>query len=148
VLVLTGKASEAVQMINSGIAAHRSTGAILWVPLYLSLLGIAYAELHQFDDAWRCVDEALTLIEKTKERWCEAEVGIAGEIMLNSPERDATKAAAYFERALDRRGESRGMARVRRCYEVATGYDRCILHPGRRLPRRAARPGRGKTRCH
>jgi predicted ATPase len=100
-LVLTGKASEAVQMINSGIAAHRSTGAILWVPLYLSLLGIAYAELHQFNDAWRCVDEALTLIEKTKERWCEAEVNrIAGEIMLKSPERDAAKAAAYFERAL------------------------------------------------
>jgi predicted ATPase len=64
-------------------------------------LGIAYAELHQFDDAWRCVDEALTLIEKTKERWCEAEVNrIAGEIMLKSPERDAAKAAAYFERAL------------------------------------------------
>jgi hypothetical protein len=56
--------------------------------------GHCYAELHQFDDAWRCVDEALTLIEKTKERWCEAEVNrIAGEIMLNSPERDATKAA-------------------------------------------------------
>jgi predicted ATPase len=53
------------------------------------------------DDAWRCVDEALTLIEKTKERWCEAEVNrITGEIMLKSPERDAAKAAAYFERAL------------------------------------------------
>jgi tetratricopeptide (TPR) repeat protein len=47
-LVLTGKASEAVEMINSGIAAHRSTGTMLWVPLYLSLLGIAYAELRQF----------------------------------------------------------------------------------------------------
>src|SRR5262245_20301650 len=30
----------------------------------------------------------------------------------------------------DRRGESRGMARVRRSYKVAINYDRDILHPG------------------
>ena len=28
----------------------------------------------QFDDAWRCIGEAMTAIEETKERWCEAEV--------------------------------------------------------------------------
>jgi predicted ATPase len=64
-------------------------------------LALAHADLGQFGDAWRCVDEALTLIEKTKERWCEAEVNrIAGEIALKSPERDAAKAQAYFNRAL------------------------------------------------
>ena len=55
----------------------------------------------QFDDAWRCIGEAMTAIETTKERWCEAEVNrIAGEIALMSPEPDAAKAEAYFERAL------------------------------------------------
>jgi predicted ATPase len=44
-LVLTGNASKAVQMIPSGIAALRSTGATLWLPLYLSFLARAYAEL-------------------------------------------------------------------------------------------------------
>jgi predicted ATPase len=40
-------------------------------------------------------------METTKERWCEAEVHrIAGEIALRSPEPDAAKAEAYFERAL------------------------------------------------
>ena len=35
------------------------------------------------------------------ERWCEAEVHrTAGEIALRSPEPDAPKAQAYFERAL------------------------------------------------
>ena len=48
---LTGKASEAVQMITSGLTALRSTGALVWVPLYLSYLAKAYAELGQFDDA-------------------------------------------------------------------------------------------------
>ena len=88
-------------MITSGITALRSTGATLWVPLYLSYLARAYADLGQFDDAWRCIGEAMTAIETTKERWCEAEVNrIAGEIALLSPEPDAAKAEAYFERAL------------------------------------------------
>ena len=101
VLALTGKASDAVQMITSGITALRSTGATLWMPLYLSYLARAYAELGQFDDAWRCIGEAMTAVETTKEKWCEAEVHrTAGEIALMSPEPDAAKAEAYFERAL------------------------------------------------
>ena len=101
VLALTGKASNAVQMITSGITAWRSTGATMWMPLYLSYLARAHAELGQFDDAWRCIGEAMTAIETTKESWCEAEVNrIAGEIALQSPKPDAAKAEAYFERAL------------------------------------------------
>jgi hypothetical protein len=63
-------------------------------------LALAHADLGQFGDAWRCVDDALTLIEKTKERWCEAEVNrIAGEIAFESPQPDAAKAETYFQRA-------------------------------------------------
>jgi predicted ATPase len=99
-LVLTGKASAGVQMMNSGIAAYRSTGSTTWMPWHLSFLASAYAQLGQFDDAWRCIGEAMTAME-TKERWCEAEVNrVAGEIALLSPERDAAKAKTYFERAL------------------------------------------------
>ena len=55
----------------------------------------------RFDDAWRCIDEATTAIETTKERWFEAEAHrVAGELALMSPEPDAAKADAYFERAL------------------------------------------------
>ena len=62
----------------------------------------AYAELGQFDDAWRCIDEAMTAMETTKEKWSEeAEVHrTAGKIALKLPEPDAVKAEAYFERAL------------------------------------------------
>ena len=51
VLALTGKASDAVQMITFGLTAFRSTGATLFGPWYLSYLARAYAELGQFDDA-------------------------------------------------------------------------------------------------
>src|SRR5437773_1510949 len=57
---------------------------------FLSLLARAYAGLSQFDDAWRCIDEAMTAVETTKEKWCEAEVHrVAGEIALLSQEPDA-----------------------------------------------------------
>jgi predicted ATPase len=64
-------------------------------------LALAYAELDQFDDAWRCMGEAMTAVETTKERWFEADIHrIAGEVALLSPEHDAAKAEGYFERAL------------------------------------------------
>jgi predicted ATPase len=100
-LASRGKSSDAVRMISSGIKAWRSTGAAVWLPLVLSYLARAYADLGQFEDAWRGIDEAMTAAETTKERWCEAEIlRVAGEVELKSPEPDAAKAEAYFERAL------------------------------------------------
>jgi predicted ATPase len=88
-------------MINSGITALRSTGATFFMPMHLSCLARAYAELGQFDDAWQSIDETMTAVETTKERWWEAEVyRTAGEIALMLPEPDAAKAEVYFERAL------------------------------------------------
>ena len=101
VLARTGNASDAIKMLTSGITAYRSTGSTLFLPFYLSYLAQARAELGQFDDARRCIGEAMTAAETTKERWCEAEVNrVAGEIALLSPERDAAKAEGYFEPAL------------------------------------------------
>jgi class 3 adenylate cyclase/predicted ATPase len=101
VFALTGNAAGAVEMITAGNSAWRSTGATLWTPLQMSYLAKAYAELDQGDDAWRCIGEAMTAVETTRERWCEAEVHrTAGEIALLSPEPDAAKAQEYFERAL------------------------------------------------
>jgi predicted ATPase len=101
VFSLTGKASNAVQAITSGINAYRSTGGTLWVPFHLVNSARAHAELGKFDDAWRCIDEATTAVETTKEKLWEAEVNrVAGEITMMPPERDVAKAETYFERAL------------------------------------------------
>jgi class 3 adenylate cyclase/predicted ATPase len=101
VLALTGHALDAIRSLASGIAAYRSTGSMVWMPIYLSYLARAYAEAGQFDDGWRSIGEATTAMEATKERWCEAEIyRTAGEITLLSPQRDAVKAETYFERAL------------------------------------------------
>jgi predicted ATPase len=101
VFALTGKAADAIQTITSGITALGSTGATLGLPGSLSHLARAYAAVDQFDDAWRCIGEAMTTVETTKETWIEADIHrIAGDIALMSPDPDAVKAEAYFERAL------------------------------------------------
>jgi predicted ATPase len=101
VFALTGKASDAVRTITSGTTSHRSTGATLYEPYYLSHLAIAYAELCQPDDARRCIGDAIDKVEMSKEKWCEAEVHrIAGEVELKSLAPDPEKAEAYFDHAL------------------------------------------------
>ena len=99
---LTGNTRKAVSTITSGIAASRSTGTTLFIPSWLSLLAKAHADLGQFDDAWRCIEESITAVETTGERWCEAEVNrVAGEIALLSTEPEKAKAEEYFNRALE-----------------------------------------------
>ena len=98
---VSGKTSDAIQMFTSGLAAWRSTGSTMWLPLRLSQLASAHADLGQSDDAWRCIGEAMTAVETTNETWFEAELHrVGGEIALMSGAPDAAKAEAYFERAL------------------------------------------------
>jgi predicted ATPase len=87
--------------LTSGIAEWRSTETTASLPLFSSVLARSYADLCQFDEAWRRIDDAMKAMETTKERWFEADVNrIAGEIELKAPESDAAKAQAYFDRAL------------------------------------------------
>ena len=98
---ITGRASDAVRTITSGLSAWRATGTTVWMPTYLSYLTRAQAELGQFDEASRCISEALIAVQTTNESWYEADIHrIAGEIALRSPEPDVAKAEAHFERAL------------------------------------------------
>jgi predicted ATPase len=100
-LALAGKPSDAVSVFTSAIPVYRSLGMRVFLPVYFSLLARACGELGRFDEAWSYIGEAMTAVETTKETWYEAEVHrIAGEIALMSPEPDAAKTEACFERAL------------------------------------------------
>jgi predicted ATPase len=101
VLAQTGKVLDAVQMIAFGISGWRSTGSTLWMPHFLSCLAMAYAEIGNFDEAWRSIGQARTAIDKNKETWFEADVHrVAGEIALKSPDIGSVKGETYFEQAL------------------------------------------------
>ena len=68
----TGKASDALQKITSGLVTLRATATAMWLPHYSSCLAKAYADLGQFDDAWRCIGDAATAIETNRETWFES----------------------------------------------------------------------------
>jgi predicted ATPase len=100
ILALTG-AEEAVEIVTAGIDLWRSAGSTIFTPEHEFMLATALANSGRFDDAWRCIDAAMTAMQATGERWCEAEAHrVAGEIALKSPRRDEAKAQAHFAQAL------------------------------------------------
>jgi class 3 adenylate cyclase/predicted ATPase len=101
VRALTGRTSDAIDIITAGIAAWRSTGSTVFAPSFLSYLASSYADIGQFDEALRCIDDAMAAIDTTKEKWWEAEANrVAGEIVLKSLSSETAKAETYFEQAL------------------------------------------------
>jgi class 3 adenylate cyclase/predicted ATPase len=101
VCAVTGRATEAIELLVPLLAASRSSGSTKDRPIGLSLLGKSYAEQGQADEAFRCVSEAKEVIERTGERWFEADVHrVAGEIALLSPQANVKQAEAQYERAL------------------------------------------------
>jgi len=100
-LAMTGKAADALHMINTGMTALRPTGATMFSPLYLSYLARACVELGKFDDASHWISEARVAMQTSKESWWEAEIDrIEGELALKSLAPDPEKAEAYIDRAL------------------------------------------------
>jgi tetratricopeptide (TPR) repeat protein len=62
-LALHGDESDAIKTFTSGMAAYQSTGATLYRPQHLSYLASAYAKVGQFEEAWRCISEAMMAVE-------------------------------------------------------------------------------------
>jgi predicted ATPase len=101
VLALMDASAESVELLGTGIAMARAAQSTMWLPFHLLHLARAHANLCQFDEARRHIDEAMLVVETTKEKWCEAEVyRTAGDIEFMSPSLDTAKAETNFERAL------------------------------------------------
>ena len=100
-LAPTGDPANSIPMMISARNAYEATGANFLAPLDLSILASTHAAVGKFDDARRYIAKAMATLETNNEKWFEADaIRIAGEVELKSPEPDAAKAEAYFERAL------------------------------------------------
>lgn len=92
-LVLRGQWPEALPLILKGIQDLRATGAGLDLTLHLGFLGDAYTQAGQFADAAKALEEGLTTVEKTDERFYEAELHrLRGEMLLAESHVDAEAA--------------------------------------------------------
>jgi len=75
--------TEGLVQIRQGLDAYRSTGTEVQRPHFLALLAEASGLLGQPEGGLAALDEALTLVEKTSERYYEAELHRQrGELLL------------------------------------------------------------------
>ena len=69
-----GEAERGIKQFRDGLAAWRSTGARLWLPMFLALEAEAHAKAGHSDTALQVIAEALLISEETGERWAIAEI--------------------------------------------------------------------------
>ena len=60
--------------MRQGLAAYRATGAELARPYFLALLAEAYGKVGQAEEGLTVLAEALAVVDKTGERYYEAEL--------------------------------------------------------------------------
>jgi class 3 adenylate cyclase/predicted ATPase len=69
-----GDLTEGISLLLSGSTAFRATGAEVYVPHHTVLLARAYEIAGEIEEALARLDDALQSVERTGERWLEAEL--------------------------------------------------------------------------
>jgi len=69
-----GEMELGIELLRDGLAAWRSTGARLWLPIFLALEAEARAKAGHSETALQVIAEAIQISEETGERWAIAEV--------------------------------------------------------------------------
>ena len=97
-----GQAQEGIEQIHQGLTALRATGAEAMRPYFLALLAEAYGTMGQPEAGLTVLAEALTLVDKTGERWYEPELHrLKGALLLQQSADNHAEAQACFHHALD-----------------------------------------------
>jgi predicted ATPase len=96
-----GRTEEGLKQMNHGIASWKATGAMHKLPYFNALLAETYGNIGQVKEGLQIIDNALSQLEKTGERWCEAEMcRLKGTLLFNSSKNMQREAEACFHKAL------------------------------------------------
>jgi predicted ATPase len=92
--------TEEIALLEAGVAAYRASGAVNWVPFFLTLLADAEGMAKQRDQGLGHLAEAERVMAETEERWAEAELyRVRGELLRAG--HDPTGAERCFSQAID-----------------------------------------------
>ena len=101
-LAMQGQGAEGLTQLRQGLDAYRATGAEFQRPHFLSMLAEVHRSLGQPAAGLTALSEALTLVEKTSERYYEAELyRLKGELLLLQAAPEVSHAETCFQQALD-----------------------------------------------
>jgi predicted ATPase len=87
-----GDVGEGISLLRSGSAAYRANGAELLMPHHTALLAKAYEGAGRIEEALSTLDDALQIVERTGERWLEAELyRHKGQLLLQQEHTEAAE---------------------------------------------------------
>jgi len=96
-----GRPQEGIALLEEALVAHRATGANFQSSYNLSRLAQAHVQAGHFDRAAELADQAIGEVERTGERWWQAEaLRIKGEILMVTSTANRADAERCFEGAL------------------------------------------------
>jgi predicted ATPase len=87
-----GDVTEGMSLLRSGSSASRATGAGLFMPYHSALLAAACEITGQIEEGLTLLDDALQVVERTGERWFEAELNRhKGQLLLRQRRTEAAE---------------------------------------------------------
>ena len=96
-----GEIEAGITEMNQGLEIYKATGAELLLPYWLALLAEATAKDRKFKESLALVTEALDLVDKTEERFWQAELlRLKGEL-LQKQKAKTSEIETCFQEALD-----------------------------------------------
>jgi predicted ATPase len=101
-LAAHGQVDEGIAQMQQGLAASQAAGIELGRAPVLAQLAEVYGHIGQTDAGLRLLAEALAVMDRTGERWWEAEVyRLKGELLLKQAVADEHQAETCFRQALE-----------------------------------------------
>src|SRR5215831_9607443 len=98
---MRGQWEQGIVQIQQGLVAQQTVGAQIARPHFLAMLTEAHAAAGQAEAGLDVLAEALALVDRTEERYWEAELcRLKGELLLQQIVPDAPQAEACFQQAL------------------------------------------------
>jgi class 3 adenylate cyclase/predicted ATPase len=89
-----GRPQQGIEVITQGIATTRASGVNSFIPHSITELADAHGMAGQPAIGLECLDEAISIIEATGERWYEAEVHrLRGDLLKATGDRTAAEAS-------------------------------------------------------
>jgi predicted ATPase len=100
-LAMEGQAAEGIIQIHQGFAALRATGEELEQLWFLALLGEACEQVGQVEEGLCVLETTLALVDKTGERYYEAELHrLRGQLLLQQSSDNDPDAESCFHHAI------------------------------------------------
>ena len=119
-IALGGPIVEAIGELRRGLEAKRATGADIKLPYYFGLLAGAHGRIGQTSEGLTLLSDALEVIERTDERWFEAELyRLRGELLRAKGDREG--AELWLSRSLAKaQAQNAKLWELRACRSIAS----------------------------